>query len=47
MNINNSKNSVVNINSSQQSSWKRRKDARPQEIIRAAKKIIEKKENKG
>ena len=37
----NSKNSVVNIDNSQQSSWKRRKDARPPEIIQAAKKILE------
>ena len=47
MNSINSKNSVVNINSSQQSSWKRRKDARPPEIIRAAKKILEEKGIKG
>jgi len=39
----NSKNSVVNIDDSQQSSWKRRKDARPPEIIQAAKKILEEK----
>ena len=47
MNSISSKNSVVNINSSQQSSWKRRKDARPPEIIRAAKKILEEKGIKG
>jgi len=39
----NSKNSVVNIDDSQQSAWKRRKDARPPEIIQAAKKILEEK----
>jgi len=39
----NLKNSVVNIDDSQQSSWKRRKDARPPEIIQAAKKILEEK----
>lgn len=43
----NSKNSVVNIDDSQQSSWKRRKDARPPEIIQAAKKILEEKGIKG
>ena len=43
----NSKNSVVNIDNSQQSSWKRRKDARPPEIIQAAKKILEEKGIKG
>jgi AcrR family transcriptional regulator len=43
----NSKNSVVNIDNSQQSSWKRRKDARPPEIIEAAKKILEEKGIKG
>jgi len=47
MNNINSKNKVVNINSSQNSSWKRRKDARPLEIIQAAKKILEKKGIKG
>ena len=47
MNNINSKNKVVNINSSQHSSWKRRKDARPLEIIQAAKKILEKKGIKG
>jgi len=43
----NSKNNVVNIDNSQQSSWKRRKDARPPEIIQAAKKILEEKGIKG
>ena len=43
----NSKNSVVNIDNSQQSAWKRRKDARPPEIIQAAKKILEEKGIKG
>jgi TetR/AcrR family fatty acid metabolism transcriptional regulator len=43
----NLKNSVVNIDDSQQSSWKRRKDARPPEIIQAAKKILEEKGIKG
>lgn len=43
----NSKNSVVNIDNSEQSSWKRRKDARPPEIIQAAKKILEEKGIKG
>ena len=43
----NSKNSVVNIDNSQQSSWKRRKDARPPEIIQAAKKFLKKRVSKG
>jgi AcrR family transcriptional regulator len=43
----NSKNNVVNIDNSQQSAWKRRKDARPPEIIQAAKKILEEKGIKG
>jgi len=43
----NSKNSVVSINNSRQGSWKRRKTARPPEIIEAAKKILEEKGIKG
>tara|TARA_B100001113_G_scaffold215324_1_gene176595 strand:- start:2645 stop:3286 length:642 start_codon:yes stop_codon:yes gene_type:complete len=42
-----SKNSVVKIKHLQNSSWKRRKDARPPEIIRASKKILEEKGIKG
>ena len=47
MNSVNSKNSVVNIDSSQHISWKRRKEARPPEIIQAAKKLLEEKGIKG
>ena len=40
-------NSVISIDKMQNISWRRRKDARPPEIIEAAKKILEDKGIKG
>ena len=47
MNKQGSTKSVINIDTINNNSWKRRKDARPPEIIQASKKILEKKGIKG